>query len=293
MRVFKGLKCPVLGVLMIGIGTSLMGQRLHAANTKSLAGSLEKLATGNRINRGKDDPAGLITSENFRAVLAALDAEVRTVQRVDAVANVADGAMAEISSLLIEAKGLAVASANTAGMSTEEIQANQMQLNSIMSSINRITGSTNFNGNALLDGSASFTVDGETLNIGSTQTSNLGETIVDGQTFTLADLSSGGSLNLVNGNLEAASQAISNALSQISSQRGSIGAYQKNTLGSMLSSKKVTIENIAAANSSIRDTDYAKETAALIKSQLLVKSSAGVLALMNSINKQSMLNLLA
>jgi len=278
--------------LGIGIGTSLLAQRLHASNTKSLAGSLEKLATGKRINHGKDDPAGLITSENFKAVLAVLDAEVRTVRRVDAVANVADGAMAEISSLLVEAKGLAVASANTSGMSKEEIQANQMQLNSIMNSINRISSSTNFNGNALLDGTASFTVDGETLNIDSTRTSNLGETVVGGDTFTLADLSSGGSLNLENGNLEAASQAISNAISQIASQRGSIGAYQKYTLGSSISYKKVAIENIAAANSLIRDTDYAKETAELVRSQMLVKSSLGVLAIMNAINKQSVYQLL-
>ncbi len=278
--------------LGIGIGTSLLAQRLHASNTKSLAGSLEKLATGKRIDHGKDDPAGLITSENFKAVLAVLDAEVRTVRRVDAVANVADGAMAEISSLLVEAKGLAVASANTSGMSKEEIQANQMQLNSIMNSINRISSSTNFNGNALLDGTASFTVDGETLNIDSTRTSNLGETVVGGDTFTLADLSSGGSLNLENGNLEAASQAISNAISQIASQRGSIGAYQKYTLGSSISYKKVAIENIAAANSLIRDTDYAKETAELVRSQMLVKSSLGVLAIMNAINKQSVYQLL-
>ena len=278
--------------LGIGIGTSLLAQRLHASNTKSLAGSLEKLATGKRINSGKDDPAGLITSENFRAVLAALDAEVRTVRRVDAVANVADGAMAEISSLLIEAKGLAVASANTSGMSQEEIQANQMQLNSIMSSINRIASSTNFNGNPLLDGTASFTIDGETLNIDSTRTSALGETVVGGDTYTLADLISGGALNLENGNIEAASQAISNAISQIATQRGSIGAYQKYTLGSSISYKKVAIENISAANSLIRDTDYAKETAALARAQTLVKSSLGVLAIMNAINKQSVFQLL-
>lgn len=278
--------------LGIGIGTSLLAQRLHASNTKSLAGSLEKLATGKRINHGKDDPAGLITSENFRAVLAVLDAEVRSVQRVDAVANVADGAMAEISSLLVEAKGLAVASANTSGMSQEEIQANQMQLNSIMSSINRISSSTNFNGQALLDGTASFSIDGETLNIDSTRTSALGETVVGGDTYTLADLSSGGALNLENGNIEAASQAISNAISQIATQRGSIGAYQKYTLGSSISYKKVAIENIATANSVIRDTDYAKETAALARAQTLVKSSLGVLAIMNAINKQSVYQLL-
>ncbi len=278
--------------LGIGIGTSLLAQRLHAANTKSLAGSLEKLSTGKRINHGKDDPAGLITSENFRAVLATLEAETRIVQRVDAVANVADGAMAEISGLLVEAKGLAVASANTAGMSKEEIQANQMQLDSVMNSINRITGSTNFAGNALLDGNASFTVDGETLDIGSTQTSALGNTVVGADTFTLADLSSGGALNLENGNLEAASQAISNAISQVATQRGVIGAYQKNTLGSLLNHKKVAIENIAAANSVIRDTDYAKETAALARAQTLVKSSLGVMAMMNLINKQAILNIL-
>ena len=100
-------------------------------------------------------------------------------------------------------------------------------------------------GNSLLQGTASLTVDGVTLDIGSTQLSDLGETVVGSDTYTLADLTTGGALNLENGNIDAAFKALDTAITQITMQRGSIGAFQKNTLGSLLSTKKVAIENIS------------------------------------------------
>jgi flagellin len=276
---------------MAGIGltaVSLTAQRTYAANAKSLAGTLEKLATGQRINRGKDDPAGLITSENFRAVLAALDAETRSLQRVDSVANVADAALSEISGLLVEATGLAVSSANTAGVSDAERAANQMELDSIVFAINRIANSTSFNGDRLLDGTATLNAGDGSISISSAAASALGEIDIDGTTHTLIDVASGGSLNIANGDLEGTLQTIRAAMNQVATQRGTIGAFQKNTVTSQISTNQVAFENVAAANSLIRDTDYAKETAALSRAQLLNQSSIGVMSMINFIRQQVM-----
>lgn len=276
---------------MAGIGltaVSLTAQRTYAANAKSLAGTLEKLSTGQRINRGKDDPAGLITSENFRAVLAALDAETRSLQRVDSVANVAESALSEISGLLVEATGLAVASANTAGFSDAERAANQMELDSIVFAINRIANSTSFNGDRLLDGTATLSAGGASITISSAAASALGEIDIDGTTHTLIDVASGGSLNIANGDLEGTLQTIRAAMNQVATQRGTIGAFQKNTVASQISTNQVAFENVAAANSLIRDTDYAKETAALSRAQVLDQSSIGVMSMINFLRQQVM-----
>ena len=276
---------------MAGIGltaVSLTAQRTYTANAKSLAGILEKLATGQRINYGKDDPAGLITSENFRAVLAALDAETRALQRVDSVANVAESALSEISGLLVEASGLAVASANTAGVSDAERAAYQMELDSIVYSINRIANSTSFNGDRLLDGTATLSAGGGSITISNAAASALGEIDINGTTHTLIDVASGGSLNIANGDLEGALQTIRAAMDQVATQRGAIGAFQKNTIASQISTNQIAFENVAAANSIIRDTDYAKETAALSRAQVLNQSSIGVMSMINFIRQQVM-----
>ena len=267
---------------MTGIGltsTLLTAQRIFATNTRSLAGSLERLSTGKRINRGSDDPAGLITSQNLLAVLATLGAEVRSLQRSDHVATVADGALGTTGDLLAEANALVVANANSAGLSDAERQANQMQLDSILASVNRTASSTTFNGQSLLDGSATITAGGEELALQNISTGSLGEVVIDGETYTLADLSGGGSLNIVNGNTEGAQLAISAAINEISTMRGRLGALQRNTIHSGIESRKIAIENTAAANSQISDTDFAAELVNLRRAQLLQGASLAALKL--------------
>jgi len=265
---------------------SLIAQRVNGQNKMGLSNSLNKLSTGQRINRGADGPAQLISSEKLKAVLAMLEAETRVMQRVDSVATVAEGALSEASTLLIEAKGLAVANANTAGMSDAERAANQMEIDSILSSVDRISRNTNFNGDSLLDGTATFTAGGDTLNIDSIATSQIGDVSVSGASYTLSDVATGNSLNTATGNVAGAPQAIDRAITQVSTIRGTIGAFQKNTIQSGLRSIGVAIENTAAANSIIRDTDYASETSNLIRSQILDKSSLRMLDLANHSNSE-------
>ncbi len=136
---------------------SLIAQRVLATNNSSLGQSLERLSTGLRINRGKDDPAGLIASENLRSEKASLGAAIGNAERADQVANIAEGGLQEISSLLIDLQGLVTSAANDDGLSTQEKQANQLQIDSILQTIDRISGATSFQGKKLLNGNLDYT----------------------------------------------------------------------------------------------------------------------------------------
>lgn len=105
---------------------SLIAQRLLSNNNLTLNQSLERLSTGLRINRGKDDPAGLIASENLRSEKSSLNAAISNSERADQVANIAEGGLQEVSGLLTELQGLVTSSANTAGLSPDERSANQL-----------------------------------------------------------------------------------------------------------------------------------------------------------------------
>ncbi|MFG0292410.1 MAG: flagellin [Phycisphaerales bacterium JB050] len=139
---------------------SILAQRVLGQNNQGLAGSLERLSTGLRINRGKDDPAGLIASQNLRAEKSALGAAIKNAERADQVANIAEGGLNEVSGLLTELQGLLTTTANDAGLSTEEKAANQLQIDSILQTIDRVAASTSFQGKKLLNGNLNYTTTG-------------------------------------------------------------------------------------------------------------------------------------
>jgi flagellin len=139
---------------------SLIAQRVLSQNNLYLNGALERLSTGLRINRGKDDPAGLIASENLRSEQKALNQAVGNADRADQVMNIAEGGLQEVSSLLEELQGLVTASASDAGLSLEEKRANQLQIDSILQTIDRVASSTNFQGLKLLNGNFDFQTTG-------------------------------------------------------------------------------------------------------------------------------------
>jgi flagellin len=263
----------------VGNTPSLVGARLLDRANRDVAGSIERIASGKRINRAADDPSGLITAENLAAILAALDAETRSLERTHQTATTADGALDAVGDLLVEAEALAVANANTAGLSAEEQAANQMELDSLLGTINRLASTTHFNGSPLLDGSASIGVDGQSVTIGSMSTGSIGAVTIDGSTYKLADVGSGGGLANDPGGALAAIQA---ARAEVNETRGRIGALQANGIRPRLDSVGVTIENVAAATSAIRDTDYAVETSRFVRSQMLAHSSLTMMRLANS-----------
>jgi flagellin len=139
---------------------SLVAQRVLGSNNTGLGQALERLSTGLRINRGKDDPAGLIASENLRSEQRSLTQAVANADRADQVLNIAEGGLQEVSTLLTELQGLLTASASEAGLSAEEKAANQLQVDSILQTIDRVAGATNFQGIKLLNGNFDFTTSG-------------------------------------------------------------------------------------------------------------------------------------
>ncbi|MEM9417437.1 MAG: flagellin [Planctomycetota bacterium] len=199
-------------------------------------GNTAPLATGQRINRAADDPAGLISSENLAAVLEALEAEAYTLRRVDTIASTADGYLSAASDLLVDNAGLEVQLANTAGLAPGEAEALRNQFTANQQAVTRITNSAAFNGVKLFNGTYSLQV-------------------------------GGGKLALPN---LATSVPTQQALATL---RGEIGAFQKNIVGSRLQVVEQTIQSTAQTRSMIRDTDYAQQTAELLRNQTLAQAS--------------------
>ena len=136
---------------------SLIAQCALAVNNQNLNTSLERLSTGLKINSGADDPAGLIASQSLQAEQTGLQAAISNATSANNVIGTAEGGLNEVSSLLTQLSGLVNTAANTGGLSSDEIAANQLQVDSILSTINRLAGSTAFNGKQLLDGNLDYT----------------------------------------------------------------------------------------------------------------------------------------
>src|SRR4051812_24710290 len=129
-------------------------------NQNDLSTRLQRLISGLKINSGKDAPAGLIASESLRSEIAGIHQAIDNSQRAGNVINTAEGALSEVSSLLLEVQTLTNQAANTGALSPDEIKANQLQVDSILTSVNRIANTTQFNGVKLLNGSLDYTTSG-------------------------------------------------------------------------------------------------------------------------------------
>ena len=135
---------------------SLVATRVFNANSQRLNTALERLSTGYRINSGKDDPAGLIASETLRAEKVAIQVAIDNSLAADKIVAVAEGALNETHVLLLELEALVDKSANTAALGTEEVRANQLQVDSILESIDLIANNTTFKGKNLLNGTLGY-----------------------------------------------------------------------------------------------------------------------------------------
>ncbi len=458
--------------------SSLQAINRLGKNNSDLSKRLERLSSGLKINTGKDAPAALIASETLRSEINGIKQAIDNSTRANNVINTAEGALSEVSSLLLEIQALANEAANTGALSKEEIKANQLQVDAILNSINRIANTTQFNGVKLLNGGLDYTasgvastaidtfainaaklpdngfttitvevtasarlaevdftgtdvgtsavtievagntgteqlsfaantatsavafavnqlkeatgvsavVSGGTLRFtstafGSTQFVSL-KTIngsftagkefgqdagvnvngakadVDGVTASvrngdldlsitldsafaqnttsttsfdvtdggakfqigsqvnrqgqiqigvssvsttklgdevvgfLSSLASGGDNSLVSGNAIQAQKVLGEAIRQVATLRGRLGALQKNVLETNVSSLQIALENVTSSESAIRDADFASETAALTRAQILVQANTSVLAQANA-TPQNVLALLA
>ena len=269
---------------------SLNAQRNLAGTQDALAASISRLSSGLRINKAGDDAAGLGISEALKAQTRSLSQAQRNANDGISMSQVAEGAMNEMQGIVSRMRELSVQASN-ATLGTTERGYIQTEFTQLSQEVDRISKVTNFNGQALLDGSASagltFQVginnsanDRISMSIGQLDTTTLGTA---GTKIAAADLSTAAGAQAAISVFDAAVQGLSTA-------RASVGAVQ-NRMSVTISNLSSSFENLSAANSRIRDVDVASETATMTKMQILSQAGLAVLAQANKM-PQSALSLL-
>ena len=257
---------------------SLAAQRTLGQNTGKMGDSLAKLASGSRINRSADDAAGLAISEKLRSQIASTKQAERNANDGISMIQTAEGGLNEVSNILNRLRELSVqAASDTVGEA--ERQFTDLEYQNLKDEIQRIAQVTEFNGKALLSGEG----DKYDIQIGINNDS-FEDRISYDASVTNASLASLGVDSLTVGTQEGARESLENldqAIQNISGQRAELGALQ-NRLTSTIQNLQVTSENQEAANSRIRDTDYAAETANRAKLQILQSAGTAVLAQANA-----------
>ena len=264
---------------------SINAQRNTAQVTTRLARNYQRLSTGLRISTAADDAAGLAISERLRSQVRSLAQASRNANDGISLVQVGEGALNEVSNILVRLRELAIQSANGSS-STADKNTIKEEFDSLVNEINRIAQSTEFNGIRLLDGSSSTV----TFQVGINTAAG-----IDQLNVTLAPALST-SLGLAsvdvgsNGSTSFAITQIDSAINAVSQLRGRFGSLQ-NRLQSTIANLGVTAESLSAAESRIRDVDVALETAELTRNNILQQASISILAQANS-QPQSALQLL-
>ena len=269
---------------------SINAQRNLVNSTGNLQKSLQRLSSGLRITRAADDAAGLAISEGFRADIRSLSQAQRNANDGISLLQVGEGALNEVSSILIRQRELAIQAANgTLGDAERDTLNTEFQ--DLISEINRISAVTSFNGATILESGS-----GVTFQIGVDATTNDRITInaVDARASSIGIGTSGASFVYATISSVASARTtlalLDSAISQVASLRASFGTVQ-NRLESAIRSLAVSQENTSAAESRIRDVDFASETAELARNQVLQQAGISVLAQAN-VSTQSALSLL-
>ena len=240
-----------------------------AINNSATSKSIEKLSSGLRINRAADDAAGLSISEKMRGQIRGLSQASRNAQDGISRIQTAEGALNEVSNMLVRLKELAVQKAN--GTYNQDDKDNlDLEMNSLGDEIDNIIDNTKFNGTAVLGTSAKIAISD------------------DGTTsLTIAAASLGTSQGLTS---SSAVSDIENAIITVNTARSTYGS-QQNRLESTVRNLNTTVENLQAAESRIRDTDMANEMATFTKNNILQQAATAMLAQANQA-PQGVLNLL-
>jgi flagellin len=266
-----------------------MSLRQMLKNDMSISKSLEKLSSGLKINRAADNAAGLIVSEQLRAQLGGLQQAMDNTSQAISMVQTAEGAMDEMNTMLAKAKKLALNSMSSATTDSAQAKANDNEFKNIVSSLIRIAKNTQYAQNGLLSGAFSA---GKAVQLGAFGGQNVNVSIANivsvlSGKLNVTDLSSLSQASLAS----KALSGIESAITLITKQRGNLGAVQANTLETSLNSLRVSYENLKAAESTIRDVDFAEESANFTRNTILVQSATAMLAQANQL-PQNVLKLL-
>ena len=272
---------------------SLNSQRVLMNSQSSMATSLERLSSGLRINRAKDDAAGLAIAQRFTAQIRGLEQANRNANDGISLLQTAEGALDEVTNMVQRMRELAVQSMNGSVSASDRNSLND-EFAELKSEIDRIFDSTEFNGTNLLGTTASLT-----MQVGFKAGASYQIKI---STFNMASrtFAGGGISFVVNNNAATAISTVAKAsgmvskldaaLDNISAKRADFGAKQ-NRLEATVRNNANVIENQSAARSRVMDTDFAKETANLTRTQILQQAGTAMLAQANAL-PQNVLSLL-
>lgn len=264
--------------LRINTNTASLNAQRNLMGTKlGLDKSLERLSSGFRINRAGDDAAGLAISENLKAQIRGLKQASRNAQDGVSLVQVAEGGLNEISSIMIRLRELAVqAASDTIG--PVERQFLNVEYDQLVSEVDRIADGTEFNGTQLLSGTGSIL----DFQVGTRNDPNIDRLSFDASKADANTAALGINLTSVADKASAQNSlsAIDSAIVSVSAMRADFGAIQ-NRLGSTIGNIAVSVENMSAANSRIRDVDVAEETAELTRNNILLNAGTSVLAQAN------------
>ncbi len=256
--------------------------------------SIERLSSGQRINRAADDASGLAVSEKLRSQIRGLDQAERNIQNAVSFIQTSEGYLQNTHDILHRIRELAVQSSNGIYTAEDRMQI-QVEVSQLVDEVNRIASHAQFNGLNMLTGR--FARDSE---VGEVMQFHIGANMDQNARVYIGTMTAQG-LGLIGeenemisiSTPEGANQAIGtvdNALQQVSRQRADLGAYQ-NRFEMARSGVAIASENLAAAESQIRDTDMAREMVHFVRNQILTHSNTAMLAQAN-IQPQSVLELL-
>ena len=258
---------------------SLNAQRNLSGSANALGTAMQRLSSGLRLNSAKDDAAGLAISERMNTQVRGLNVAARNANDGISLAQTAEGALGKVGDMLQRMRELAVQSANATNSTTDRA-ALQAEVQQLKDEIGRVATTTRFNGTSLLNGS--FTA--QAFQVGA----NSGDTV----TVTTTDMTANATITAVTGgNLTTAALSatalgnIDTALGTINSERALYGATQ-NRFEAVIATLQVSAENQAASRSRIMDADFAAETAALSRAQILQQAGNAMVAQANQLPQQ-------
>ncbi|WP_299036301.1 flagellin [uncultured Pseudokineococcus sp.] len=266
-----------------------------SSTQNSVSSSLEKLSSGLRINRAADDAAGLAISEGLRSQVGGLKVAVRNAQDGISVVQTAEGALGTSTAILQRMRDLSVQAANDGGLNAAAKTNIQKEVTQLNEELTRISDTTQFNGKKLLDSSynGAFQVGangGEQISVQiatDMDAAGLGTATID---VTTAEVRDAGGVVTTKSGAQLAIEAIDTAISTVSTTRADLGAKQ-NRLEMTIKNLNVSVENLSASESRIRDTDMAQEMVSFTKSQILSQAGTAMLAQANQMG-QGVLSLL-
>jgi flagellin len=263
---------------------SLNAQRNLNGSQSSLATSMQRLSSGLRVNSAKDDAAGLAIAERMNAQVRGMNVAVRNANDGISLAQTADGALSSIGDSLQRMRELAVQARNSTNRDSDKDSLN-LEYQQLSNEITRVLGGTTFNGKAILGADAGTL----TFQVGANVTTNdsidvaTSDMTADPLVTTVTGASIGSTADAAA--LATVIQNIDAALDDINSQRAIYGASQ-NRFSAVITNLQTSVENQSAARSRIMDADFAAETAAMSRAQILQQAGTAMVAQANQLPQQ-------